>query len=94
MFSWTDLAAAFSVLSVVVLLFHQRKRLISLPDKPAYSEQQSVSSREKPTTLAQPDPYHDFDLETAHTRNHIYVNKTLRFPYFQVRRLPLRWQLS
>ncbi|KIY73213.1 hypothetical protein CYLTODRAFT_417183 [Cylindrobasidium torrendii FP15055 ss-10] len=83
MLSWTDLAATFSVLSVFVLLIHQRKRLIALPNKPAYSEPEPVSRKEKPTTLAQPDPYYDFDLETAHTRNHIYVNKTLRFPYFQ-----------
>lgn len=34
-------------------------------------------------TLADPDPYLDFDLKTAKTRDHIYVNKTLRHPYFQ-----------
>lgn len=39
----------------------------------------------KPLELPDPDPLYDFDLSTAHTRNHIYVNKTLRFPYFQVR---------
>ncbi|KAK4706070.1 hypothetical protein P7C70_g119, partial [Phenoliferia sp. Uapishka_3] len=33
-----------------------------------------------------PDPYVGFDLEylkTAKTRDHIYVNKTIRYPYFQ-----------
>lgn len=39
----------------------------------------------KPLEHPDPDPLYDFDLATAHTRNHIYVNKTLRFPYFQVR---------
>lgn len=39
----------------------------------------------KPLELRDPDPLYNFDLSTAHTRNHIYVNKTLRFPYFQVR---------
>ncbi|OBZ69863.1 hypothetical protein A0H81_10273 [Grifola frondosa] len=30
-----------------------------------------------------PDPALDFDLTKATTRNHVYVNKTLRHPYFQ-----------
>ncbi|EJD05609.1 uncharacterized protein FOMMEDRAFT_77964 [Fomitiporia mediterranea MF3/22] len=33
--------------------------------------------------LPDPDPLHDFDLETATTRNHLYVNKTVRWPYYQ-----------
>ncbi|PPQ81866.1 hypothetical protein CVT25_013466 [Psilocybe cyanescens] len=30
-----------------------------------------------------PDPIPNFDLNTARTRNHLYVNKTVRFPYHQ-----------
>lgn len=36
--------------------------------------------------LPDPDPLWDFDLATARTRNHVYVNKPLRYPYFQVGR--------
>ncbi|QRV75034.1 actin-related protein 10 [Ceratobasidium sp. AG-Ba] len=30
-----------------------------------------------------PDPLPDFSLETARTRDYVYVNKTLRYPYYQ-----------
>ncbi|KAI5120885.1 hypothetical protein M0805_002985 [Coniferiporia weirii] len=33
--------------------------------------------------LPDPDPLHDFNLETATTRNHLYVNKPVRVPYHQ-----------
>ncbi|EJU05042.1 hypothetical protein DACRYDRAFT_47033, partial [Dacryopinax primogenitus] len=33
--------------------------------------------------LPDPKPLLDFDLKTAKTRNYIYVNKTLRYPYYQ-----------
>ncbi|GJJ08598.1 hypothetical protein Clacol_002817 [Clathrus columnatus] len=33
--------------------------------------------------LPNPDPLPDFDITTATTRNHVYVNRTLRYPYHQ-----------
>lgn len=33
--------------------------------------------------LADPAPYLDFDIKTTLTRDYIYANKPLRFPYFQ-----------
>ncbi|OCH90583.1 hypothetical protein OBBRIDRAFT_793135 [Obba rivulosa] len=33
--------------------------------------------------LPDPDPLLDFDLSTARTRDYVYVNRTLRYPYFQ-----------
>ncbi|KAF8514639.1 hypothetical protein BU17DRAFT_52414 [Hysterangium stoloniferum] len=33
--------------------------------------------------LSDPEPLLEFDLENATTRNHVYVNKTVRFPYYQ-----------
>ncbi|KAL8290009.1 hypothetical protein RQP46_002948 [Phenoliferia psychrophenolica] len=33
--------------------------------------------------LPDPEPYVGFDLKTATTRNHVYVNKCIRYPYFQ-----------
>jgi len=40
-------------------------------------------ANEEDTALPDPEPLPDFDLETATTRNHVYVNKTVRWPYFQ-----------
>ncbi|KAM0746601.1 hypothetical protein T439DRAFT_134935 [Meredithblackwellia eburnea MCA 4105] len=40
--------------------------------------------KDAPPSVPDPTPYKDFDLKTARTRDHIYVNKqTLRHPYFQ-----------
>lgn len=38
-----------------------------------------------PGYLPDPDPLLGFDLESATLRDYVYVNKTLRYPYFQVR---------
>jgi hypothetical protein len=35
------------------------------------------------TKLPDPSPVQNFDLKTARTRDHIYVNKQLRYPYHQ-----------
>lgn len=37
-----------------------------------------------PGYLPDPDPLVDFDLEHASLRDYVYVNKVLRYPYFQV----------
>lgn len=55
-----------------LLLFPQRTSKIQ-PDKTAANQ------------FPDPDPLLDFDLTNATARNHVYVNKTLRYPYFQVR---------
>ncbi|PCH35811.1 hypothetical protein WOLCODRAFT_140094 [Wolfiporia cocos MD-104 SS10] len=36
-----------------------------------------------PGYLPDPDPLHRFDLQSATVRDYVYVNKTLRYPYFQ-----------
>lgn len=41
-----------------------------------------------PGYLPDPDPLHDFDLNTATLRDYVYVNKVLRYPYFQVCPIP------
>ncbi|KZT25682.1 hypothetical protein NEOLEDRAFT_1169290 [Neolentinus lepideus HHB14362 ss-1] len=46
----------------------------------ARKETNPVAAEQK---LPDPDPLWDFDLATATTRNHLYVNKTVRWPYFQ-----------
>ncbi|BGP49444.1 hypothetical protein JCM10450v2_005335 [Rhodotorula kratochvilovae] len=44
----------------------------------------SVRNKSKgPSALPDPDPLVDFDLKNAKTRDHLYVNKCLRWPYFQ-----------
>jgi len=40
-------------------------------------------AHEAEPTLPDPTPLHDFDLATAHTRDYIYANKCVRWPYFQ-----------
>ena len=36
------------------------------------------------SSLPDPDPLVNFDLETATARNFVYANKTVRYPYHQV----------
>ncbi|KAF8304833.1 hypothetical protein DL93DRAFT_2066749 [Clavulina sp. PMI_390] len=36
-----------------------------------------------PNYVPDPKPLLDFDLKTARTRDYVYVNKTLRYPYYQ-----------
>ena len=36
------------------------------------------------SSLPDPDPLLNFDLETATARNFVYANKTVRYPYYQV----------
>ncbi|THH20952.1 hypothetical protein EW146_g509 [Bondarzewia mesenterica] len=70
-------AAVFCSLSLVYFAYQRYAagRTVTLPT--------ADKLEDKPGSLPDPDPLHDFVLETAHTRNHIYVNKTLRYPYFQ-----------
>lgn len=48
-------------------------------------EQTSSTPKSESQTVPHPVPLLDFDLTTARTRNHLYANKTVRYPYYQVR---------
>ncbi|BGP17510.1 hypothetical protein JCM10213_008244 [Rhodosporidiobolus nylandii] len=50
---------------------------------PVQGERTDVKVEEKPARMPDPDPLREFPLETAKTRDHIYVNKCIRYPYFQ-----------
>ena len=39
------------------------------------------------SSLPYPDPLVNFDLETATARNFVYANKTVRYPYYQVKEM-------
>ena len=39
------------------------------------------------SSLPDPDPLVNFDLETATARNFVYANKTVRYPYYQVKEM-------
>ena len=39
------------------------------------------------SSLPDPDPLVNFDLETATARNFVYANKTVRYPYYQVKEI-------
>ncbi|KAF9030721.1 hypothetical protein BDZ89DRAFT_660335 [Hymenopellis radicata] len=78
MFTWTHIAAALCLVSSLVYALSRRQKRVPVNTQTVAKNGEKVS-----TSPPNPDPYLDFDMETAHTRNHIYVNKTLRFPYFQ-----------
>ncbi|KAI5480400.1 hypothetical protein MNV49_000975 [Pseudohyphozyma bogoriensis] len=65
-----------SLVAVIVLAY----RHFSTKSSPAPAPPVDVKA---PPKIAEPTPWLDFDLKTATTRDHIYVNKTLRHPYFQ-----------
>ena len=39
------------------------------------------------SSLPDPDPLVNFDLKTATARNFVYANKTVRYPYYQVKEM-------
>lgn len=49
-------------------------------------EHPAQSAEQLQERLPDPDPLLDFDLSTARLRDYVYVNRTLRYPYFQVLR--------
>ena len=60
--------------------FHRPGALpVSISEKTANAQSQD----EAEGTLPDPKPFYDFDLATARTRNYVYANKCIRFPYFQ-----------
>ena len=79
--SLLDYAAAAGVAALAATFYARYAR------RPQPSPPRSVAVETAPekASLPLPDPLHDFELESAHVRNHIYVNKTIRWPYFQVR---------
>ena len=66
-----------------------RNAEIDLIDAHAQTKSQetraSIGDGSSESGLPDPDPLFEFDLETATARNHLYVNKAMRYPYFQVR---------
>jgi hypothetical protein len=54
---------------------------------PALPKSTSTSPPDKTSDnqFPDPDPLLEFELKNATARNHVYVNKPLRYPYFQVR---------
>lgn len=79
--STLELALGTACLLVVGYAVFQRWSVSSVAPLALQSEPKELKKSQE---LPEPDPLYNFDLENANTRNHIYVNKTLRFPYFQV----------
>ncbi|GAA5999457.1 uncharacterized protein JCM10292_004150, partial [Rhodotorula paludigena] len=79
------LLVALSIVSLALVALEPRLRLLArlFPSQHADTPSKVPEKPAKPTTLPEPDPLLDFDLATAKTRDHLYVNKTLRWPYFQ-----------
>ncbi|GAA5849182.1 hypothetical protein JCM8547_006471 [Rhodosporidiobolus lusitaniae] len=74
------LGAAAVVFLILAILEPRIGLLRRFQPKAAVPEKQLVQGEPR---VSDPDPFLDFDLETARTRDHIYVNKCLRYPYFQ-----------
>lgn len=62
-----------NISSVLLKYFNSRKPTLQ------------TSTKETPSSppLPDPNPLFEFDITTATTRNHVYVNKPLRYPYYQ-----------
>ncbi|KZT37993.1 hypothetical protein SISSUDRAFT_1047708 [Sistotremastrum suecicum HHB10207 ss-3] len=75
-------ALAIAFLGIWTVCF-QWKKVADVEARVSALEKKKVEEKPKAEKFPDPDPWWDFDLETATTRNHVYVNKTLRYPYFQ-----------
>ncbi|GAA6019628.1 hypothetical protein JCM10207_006947 [Rhodosporidiobolus poonsookiae] len=76
------LAAAALFLVALKARFGFLQQLWGKP-APAKASPLPVKAAEEPLRLPDPEPWLDFDLETAEVRDHLIVNKTVRYPYFQ-----------
>lgn len=75
-------------IAVVYAFFYVRSRNVSnaKTSVDAVSNEiadEKASAASNWAVLPDPDPLVDFDLTSASTRDYIYVNKTMRYPYFQ-----------
>ena len=75
--------SAICLLSLIPIALH---RWVSSRKAAGDSTEEATGKQlnEKTHRLPDPEPLNDLDLKTAQIRNHIYANKTLRHPYFQV----------
>ncbi|KZS91046.1 hypothetical protein SISNIDRAFT_414539 [Sistotremastrum niveocremeum HHB9708] len=64
-------------------VYLQWKKVADVKSRVSALEKKNGEEKSKAEKFPDPDPWWDFDLKTATTRNHVYVNKTLRYPYFQ-----------
>ena len=84
----SNLLFAAVLIAITLIYLHSRLRSRAKTNGIASNELWSPEGGEKipapGSSMPDPDPLHDFDLETATARNFIYANKTLRYPYHQV----------
>lgn len=75
------------IVSVPLLL---RQSLQWYANSPPFRKRIFQQDQRNRVQFPDPDPLLEFDLANATARNHVYMNKPLRYPYFQVRtRLPV-----
>ena len=69
---------------ILLILGNPLRRYIN---SPSFIKVISKSWRDQKATgqFPDPDPLLEFDLANATARNHVYANKPLRYPYYQVR---------
>ncbi|KAI0767115.1 hypothetical protein C8Q74DRAFT_1203340 [Fomes fomentarius] len=76
-------SAIIAAMALVALYFWRQSR--RLARRQSHSDQAGSGKEAIHTesSLPDPDPLFDFDLETATARNYVYANKTVRHPYYQ-----------
>ena len=82
-----------AAIAAAVILIGLRSWLSSRRREHVRTTDSRLESKEKRGTfipgssLPDPDPLVNFDLETATARNFVYANKTVRYPYYQVKEI-------
>ena len=77
------LFAAVALLSLYLWRQSQHRRRAFTQDR-AVARDGKDAARTTNSSLPDPDPLVEFDLETTTSRNFVYANKTVRHPYYQV----------
>ncbi|KAI0741071.1 hypothetical protein C8Q76DRAFT_765525 [Earliella scabrosa] len=76
------LFAAVALLSLYLWRQSQHRRRAFTQDR-AVARDGKDAARTTNSSLPDPDPLVEFDLETTTSRNFVYANKTVRHPYYQ-----------
>ena len=77
------LFAAVALLSLYLWRQSQRRQRPFSRDSTVARDGKDAVTTSK-SSLPDPDPLVEFDLETTTSRNFVYANKTVRHPYYQV----------
>lgn len=81
-------SAIITAMALVALYFWRHSRRLARRQSHNDRAGSGKEAIHTESSLPDPDPLFDFDLETTTARNYVYANKTVRHPYYQVRSVP------